>query len=321
MGSISLGEMVSDIELAEEESHAWTFSGGPAFIDVVLETSEELDGVLEIYDANNLFMAASDNGLTGEPETLTGIEIEDNGDYTIVVRGFYGAAGTYSLSVTEGEDDGGETAVIQSIFLFIDDNGDPIGGENFNSLETFQSLLQPDYDVTTWVSSLDGSLDLDTLEAHDLIIWDSGNYINPEGFFDEDTITIFTSLENGGSIMATGSAPSIFGEIPLSTLADVVLTGDDPILLENLNSGDTFELAQPYQAIISDDYIDSFEPNTISFLVRGPASEDEDTIAAFAVKDEEFDQKTLFLLFPFDGLPNEIEPIFMENILNWFRSG
>ena len=320
MGSISLGETVSDIAISEEESQAWTFSEGPVFIDILLETNEELDGVLEIYDPNNLLIASSDNTLTGEPETLTGIEIEDNGDYTIVIRGFYGAAGTYSLSVVEGEDNGGETAVIQSIFLFIDDNGDPIGGEPFNSLETFLSLLQPTYDVTTWVSSLDGPLDLDTLDAHDLIIWDSGNYINPEGFFDEDSNTIITSLENGGRIMATGSAPSIFGDIPLSELTDVALTGDDPILLENLSAGDIVELDQPYQAIVADDYIDSFDQNTISFLVRGPASENEDTIAAFAVKEEELDQRTLLILFPFDGLPNEIEPIFMENILNWFRS-
>ncbi len=318
MGSISLGETVSDVEISEEESQAWTFSDGPVFIDILLETNEELDGVLEIYDPNNLLIASSDNGLTGEPETLTGIEIEDNGDYTIVVRDFYGVAGTYSLSVVEGEDSGGKTAVIQSIFLFIDDNGEPIGGESFNSLETFLSLLQSDYDVTTWVSSLDGPLDIDTVEAHDLIIWDSGNYINPEGFFDEDTNTIFTSLENGGRILATGSAPSIFGDVPLSEIADAVFTGDDPILLENLSAGDTFALDQPYQAIISDDYIDSFDPNTISFLVRGPASENEDTIAAFAVKEEELDQQTLFILFPFDGLPDEIEPILMENILNWF---
>jgi len=120
--------------------------------------------------------------------------------------------------------------------------------------------------------------------------------------------------------MATGSAPSVFGELPLSELTDIVITGDDPILLENLSAGDIFELDQPYQTITSDDYIDNFDPGTISFLLRGPASENADTITAFAVEDEGFNQQTIFIMFPFTGLPDEIEPILMENIINWFGS-
>lgn len=322
MGSISLGETVVNIEISEEESHGWTFNQGPSFIDILLETSEELDGVLEVYDSNNFLIASADNGLTGEPETLTGIEIENDGDYTIVVRGFFGGSGSYTLSVEEGvaeEDNGEETAVIESIFLFIDDDGDPID-DGTSSLETFMSLLQDNYNMTTWVSSLDGPLNLDILENQDLIIWDSGDYMNLDGFFDEDTNTIFASIDSGAKIMATGSAPSVFGELPLSQLTDVVVTGDDPILLDNLNEGDILELDQPYQTIISDDYIENFDLNTSPFLIRGAESEDEGTISAFAVKDDEFNQQTLFIMFPFNSLPDEIEPILMENILNWFGS-
>jgi hypothetical protein len=321
MGSISLDETVTDIEIAAEESHAWTFNEGPVFIDVVLETSEEMDGVLEIYNPLNHLIASSDTGFAGEAESVTGVEIPDDGDYTIVVRGFFGAGGTYSLSVTEGEagEDGGETAVVQSIFLFIDDDGEPIG-EATNSLETFMLHLQDNYDLTTWVSSLDGPLSRDMLEEYDLIIWDSGSYLNEEGFLDEDTSTIFLSLDNGGKLFATGSAPSAFGDMPLSNIADVVVTGDDAILLDNLTPGDIYELDQPYEAIISDAYIDELDPTTLTFLLRGPESDDEDTIAAFGVKDEEFNQQTFFIMFPFSGLPNDIEPVILENILNWFGS-
>ncbi|MBE2221510.1 MAG: hypothetical protein IAF02_08220 [Anaerolineae bacterium] len=316
MGSISLGETVFDIEIAEEESHAWTFDQGPIFIDVILETSEEMDGVLEIYDPLNHLIASSDTGFTGETETLSGVDIPDDGDYTIVVRGFYGAVGTYTLTVIEGEE---ETAVIQSIFLFIDDDGEPIGA-GLNSLETFMLHLQDNYDLTTWVSSLDGPLSLDMLEAYDLIIWDSGTYLNKEGFFDEDTNTIFQALESGGKLLATGSAPSAFGDMPLSNIADVSVTGDDPILLENLNAGDIYPLDQRYEAIISDAYSDELDPSTLTFLLRGPESDDENTIAAFGVTDTEYNQQTFFMMFPFAALPEEVEPIFLENILNWFGS-
>jgi hypothetical protein len=322
MGSISLGETVTDIEMAEGESHAWTFREGPIFIDVTLETSEEVDGVLEIYDPLNYLIASSDNSFAGEAETLTSVEIPDDGDYTIVVRGFFGAAGTYSLTVEEGEavedEDDGETAVIQSILLFIDDDGIPIEETNTNSLETFMLYLEDNYELTTWVSSIDGSLSADLIEENDLIIWDSGTLINPEGFLDEDTNTIFLSLDNGGKLLATGSAPSAFGELPLSNIADVVVTGDDPILLENLTPGDSYALDETYEAIISDAYIDDLDPTTVTFLLRGSESDDEDTIAAFGVKDDEFDQQTFFMMFPFNALPEDIEPVILENILNWF---
>ncbi len=323
MGSISLGETASDIAIGEEESHIWTFNEGPAVIDILLETSEDLDGVLEIYDPLNHLITSTDNGFSGEPETLTGIDIPDDGDYSIVVRGFFGGSGIYSLTVDEGsaeeeEEDDGETAVIESIFLFIDDDGEPIQ-DGISSMDTFLSILEPEYDVTVWISSLDGPLDQDTLETFDLIIWDSGDYVNPDSFLDEDTGILFASLENGGNILATGSAPSVFGELPLSELTDVVISGDDPILLENFDSGDVLELDSAFQTAIADAYVDDFDPTTTAFFLRGPNSEDEDTIAAFAVKDEEFNQKTIFIMFPYSSLPDEIEPILLENMLNWFE--
>jgi hypothetical protein len=204
--------------------------------------------------------------------------------------------------------------------LFIDDDGEPISEDTINDLETFMFYLQDNYELTTWVSSLDGPLSADLIEENDLIIWDSGNLMNPDGFLDEDTNTIFLSLENGGKLLATGSAPSAFGEMPLSNIADVVITGDDPILLENLTPGDIYTLEETYETIISDAYIDDLDPTTLTFLLRGPDSDDEDTIAAFGVKDEEFDQQTFFIMFPFSALPDDIEPVILENIINWFGS-
>ena len=54
-GTISLGETI-EAELEVEVSHAWTFNEGPVVIDVILESSEDLDAVLEIYDPDNNFI-------------------------------------------------------------------------------------------------------------------------------------------------------------------------------------------------------------------------------------------------------------------------
>ncbi|PID86159.1 MAG: hypothetical protein CSB13_04335 [Chloroflexi bacterium] len=323
MGNISLGETVSDVSMEEGEAHIWTFNEGPAVIDILLETSEDLDSILELYDPLNNFIASADNTLVGEPESLTGIEIPDDGDYSIRVRGFFGEGGKYTLSVTEGvaSEEERETAVIESIFLFIDDDGEPIQ-EGISSLDTFVSLLEPNYAVTVWISSLDGPLEQDLLEEFDLIIWDSGDYLNTDGFLDEDAAILFSSLDDGGKILATGSAPSAFGDLPLSALSDVTVSGDEPILLENLEVGDTYELDGVYQAAIANAYIDDIpdDPTATAFFSRGPNSEDENTVSALAVNDEDFNQKTIFILFPYASLPDDIEPILLENILNWFQN-
>jgi hypothetical protein len=316
-GVISLGETVSDIELPAGESHAWTFNEGPAFIDITLESGDELDGVLELYDPDNNLISSVDSSYSGEEESLLGAEIPDAGDYTIIVRDFYEDGGVYTLTVTEGEEHGGETAVNQSIFLFVDDNGTPIDG-GVNSADLLLSLLQPAYDITTWISSLDGPLADETLDGYGLVIWDSGDYQSADGFFDEDAGVILTYLDNGGLLFATGSAPTLFGELPLSPLADVKVTGDDPILLNGLNSGDVIPLDQTYSTIISDLIGDANDPTTTPFLLRGPESEGEDSLVAFAVNDEQYSQQTAFIMFPLVALPEETQPIIVENVMAWF---
>ena len=46
-GAIALGETKNG-ELAAEEAHAWTFSDGPATIDIVVDGAEDMDSVVEL---------------------------------------------------------------------------------------------------------------------------------------------------------------------------------------------------------------------------------------------------------------------------------
>ncbi len=100
-GTISVGETISGT-LAEEESHAWTFSEGPATIDAVL-SGEELDGVVEIYGPDGELLLVVDNGVTGEDEVLESFEVPDDGEYTAVIRDFFFRAADYTLTVTLAE--------------------------------------------------------------------------------------------------------------------------------------------------------------------------------------------------------------------------
>ena len=52
IGPIFIGDVVSGV-LDPEVGHGYTFSGGPTALDITLISSEELDGVIQVFDANN----------------------------------------------------------------------------------------------------------------------------------------------------------------------------------------------------------------------------------------------------------------------------
>lgn len=316
MGTIALDEPAINVELGEGEAHAWTFNEGPLFLDIVLETSAEMDAVLELYDANNLLIANSDSAFAGEGERLEGVEIPDDGRYTIVVRDFFEAGGVYTLTVTEGKA-ASDADSNRTIFYFVDDDGVPLNG-GVNSSETLLALLEPNYSVDMWISSVDGPLPEDALVGYGLIIWDSGDYVNEAGFLDEDVSFILNQFE-GKKLLITGSVPSIFGELPLASLAAVQVVGDDPVLLNGLEPGEVWSLDAVYETAVSDVYTSAPDPNAVTFLLRGPGDDEEDAIVGFAIDDQEFDQQSVFLMLPFSSLPDEIEPILLTNILAWLN--
>ena len=326
-GNIGLGETIEGT-LLPDESFSWTFQDGPAFIDIIVASGEDLDAVLELYDADNVFLAGADSGFAGDDETLVGVEIPDDGAYTIVLRDFFDNGGDFALTVSESSetppDDSGEgdtgdagSGGDVSIFLFIDDDGDPIGS-GFSSQEALETLLEDNYTVETWVSTVDGALTLDALETADLLIWDSGDYQNPDGFFDEDSTIIFEFLDSGGAALITGSSPTIFGDIGLAALSDVEFYGEDELLLAGFAAGDTVALDDTYDVMFSDFLVEDLEPDATAFLLRGASSEESGHIVGLASIDElNNDQKTVMLLLPFSALPADVQEPLLTNLLTW----
>lgn len=314
-GTIEIGQSVEGT-LAEGERHAWTFAGGPATIDILAESTDELDLVLELYDPNNELIESSDTNIRGESEQLSGIEIADDREYTIVVRDFFSSSGAYTLTVSAGDPDAESGR--PAIFILADDDGVPLA-TGFTSAETTVTLLGDEYEVTTWVSSEDGPLQPDTLAGYDLLIWDSGDYQTESGLLDQDTATILEYLERGGDIFITGLAPALLATLELAPLSDLEITGDDPILLDGLIAGEIIELDQSYDAVLSELLSENTEAGEVAFLLRGPNSEGSGNVVGLAAGESEIhNQKTLFLLVPLVALPSEIQTILLGNIITWF---
>lgn len=97
-GPIALGDSVEGT-LEEEQAHGWEFSDGPAMVDIVLQAGDDMDGLLELYDAEGSLMAAADSTFDGDVERLDLIQIPDDQVYTIVVRDFYQDGGSYTLEL------------------------------------------------------------------------------------------------------------------------------------------------------------------------------------------------------------------------------
>ena len=97
-GTIGLDETI-EATLEAEQAHAWLFSSGPALVNITLQPSEPIDGILELFDPDGTLMGSSDSDFTAGEERMEYVEIPDDQDYTIVVRNFYEDGGDYTLSV------------------------------------------------------------------------------------------------------------------------------------------------------------------------------------------------------------------------------
>ncbi len=107
-GPIRLGQEVYS-ELPENGEHLWAFQGtaGQAVTMILTSHTDQLDVILEFRGPDGSELVLLDEGFAGDPELLTGYEITVTGEYVILVRGFAGHGGPYSLFL----DAGGESTV------------------------------------------------------------------------------------------------------------------------------------------------------------------------------------------------------------------
>jgi hypothetical protein len=167
---------------------------------------------------------------------------------------------------------------------------------------------------------MDGPLTDDLLAGYQLVIWDTGDYADEEGFFGDDTAVILNYIDNGGDIFLTGSTPALFSTFETEPLSSLQVNGDDPVLLAGLEDGQIIELSQTYDAVISDFFIEDLEEGSIAFLLRGEESEGAGSVVGLAAPVDEFNnQNTVILLFPFVAMPTDIQAILLDNIMNWFE--
>jgi hypothetical protein len=96
-------------ELSENNDHIWVFFGtaGQDISIILTSLDDQLDVILELRGPDGRQITVLDEGFAGDAEVLTGLPLSVTGDYVIVVRGFAGRGGSYSLFL----DQGGESTI------------------------------------------------------------------------------------------------------------------------------------------------------------------------------------------------------------------
>ncbi|MDT8306797.1 MAG: hypothetical protein RRC07_12745, partial [Anaerolineae bacterium] len=322
MGTISLGQTRTG-DLAPTEAHAWTFAGGPALITLTLETGETVDAVLQVYDDDYELVEGVDEALAGEPETLADLFVPAGATYTIVVRAFFGNAGSYSLHL-EGEQTSAPPPVesaIASILVFSDDDGDA-QGDGRTGAETIASLLEDlgEFTIHRWSAVDDGPLDADTLAGYDLVVWASGDFRSSDQF-EDDSFLLTLYFATGGRLLVTGATPA-FLESPgleFAQLADLEVEDVDPPFLPGINVGTIIPLDEPVTAALLSGLSIAEDEALTPVLLRGPESEESGEPVAVAIDNPDNDGLLFLLAAPFDGLPRPAQEALLEGLVHWFE--
>jgi hypothetical protein len=185
--TISLGDTVSGAVVAGSTANSvWEYNGLEGeVIDIVVTPDEELDAVVDMVDSSGFSILPSGevDSSFGEEEVL-GVDIPSTGAYYIVIRGFAGGGGDYTLSVTESGSGGTGSGPVDGETLSF---GDTVSGEVASG------------GTSSW------SFVVESVPSIDLFV---GAVIVPDGDFDA-VIDVLDS--NGNSVLYSSPRDASFG--------------------------------------------------------------------------------------------------------------
>jgi hypothetical protein len=160
-GSIEFGMEVSS-DVAANEEHEWLFHGvaGQDITIILKSLDKNFDVILEMRGPDGRELITLDEGFAGDTEIVSGFELAVTGEYHILVRGFAGHGGAYSLTLDEGTEstanfhDAGDLASGERRREFL--QGDEAHAWFFNGmagdmLSIKATPLKPDLDLDVWL--------------------------------------------------------------------------------------------------------------------------------------------------------------------------
>lgn len=216
---------------------------------------------------------------------------------------------------------------IDKILIVSDDDGHKREDAQ-TSLVEYRNVLSDTYDLDVWITSNDGSPDIDQLLEYDAVIWSTGDYWD-DSIAEEDSALLTKYIEVGGNLILSGASiafdwdhTDFLAAVPHALYIDFAEQTDLELVMPDHAIADGFEEG----AVI--DFVDtpSGEPlmpdvvahtsNARVIFNRGPASRQAGAASVIAYEDDR--SKIAYYAFPLYMLPGETQTLLVSNTVDWF---
>ncbi len=228
-GAVLYTETVSGIVPVDETiTHEFEGVAGGVINVVVTPTDDDLDAVVDIWDADGNSIIGGEVDEEFDVETLTGIVLPADGTYQVAIRGFAGGGGAYDLTYTEI--DGSGAAPMPT--------GEGGGAIGYGDLVT-GDVTSDDGNMWTFIGAEGDFVDVTVEPADDFdvivdVVDSAGNSMLPDGAadssFDTEFVRVVPISANGQyAIIVTPYADGEVGTYDL-VLNETLLEGAGSIL-------------------------------------------------------------------------------------------
>lgn len=222
------------------------------------------------------------------------------------------------------------SARIDNILIVGSDTGRPRDYEATGMLE-FNAVLSATYGVDTWLTSENGSPDVDQLLEYDAVIWTTGDYWD-DSLNEEDAALLTQYIEMGGNLILSGASIAFDWDhtdfLTHVAHADYQTTGEQVDLEVGLPDhplaeGFTESPVLTFTAAISTTSNEPLPVDVVSktsdaraVFKRGPASEAAGEASVIAFEDDR--AKVAYFAFPIYLLPDGQRDLLIHNTVQWF---
>jgi hypothetical protein len=204
------------------------------------------------------------------------------------------------------------------ILIVADDDGTG-AYEWWTSAYLFEEIaVQLGYPATVWSTYLDGEVTPEQMQAHDAVIWCTGDYQEDASIpAEEDLLAIAEYVGGGGRLILSGAFLGVAGGSESGLLVDIqVAQADHPLAAgfesEQVISLQRFTAEEDYNTYV----LDETDPEAVVFA-RGPESEFSGAPAIAAGTEEFSGGKTVVIGFPLYLVPWEEQSLLGGNAVLW----
>jgi hypothetical protein len=216
---------------------------------------------------------------------------------------------------------------IDKILIVSDDDGRKRPDSQTSVLE-YYNVLSGTYKVDRWITSKDGSPDVDQLLEYDAIIWTTGDYWD-DSIGEEDAALLTKYVELGGNLIMSGASIAFDWDhtdfltsvahvdyLDFAPQIDLKLALPDHSLAEGFSEGDVITFIESPSGEILEIDVVSAMPEARVIFERGPNSKEAGAASVIAYEDQRV--KIAYFAFPVYLLPPEEQSLLINNTVNWF---